>query len=51
MPFVLADFFFPSPSRNVKREVKELANLEHENIVRYYCSWEGTDHMIYPDSR
>ncbi|OXB65443.1 hypothetical protein ASZ78_005070 [Callipepla squamata] len=37
-------------SRNVIREVKGLAQLEHENIVRYYCSWEGTDHMTYPDS-
>ncbi|OXB80280.1 UNVERIFIED_CONTAM: hypothetical protein H355_013678 [Colinus virginianus] len=37
-------------NRNVIREVKGLAQLEHENIVRYYCSWEGTDHMTYPDS-
>ncbi|XP_031449089.1 interferon-induced, double-stranded RNA-activated protein kinase isoform X2 [Phasianus colchicus] len=36
--------------KNVMREVKELAKLEHENIVRYYCSWEGTDRMIYPES-
>ncbi|XP_052661359.1 interferon-induced, double-stranded RNA-activated protein kinase isoform X3 [Harpia harpyja] len=37
--------------RNVKREVKELARLDHENIVRYYCSWKGYDHVTYPDSR
>ncbi|XP_009282062.1 PREDICTED: interferon-induced, double-stranded RNA-activated protein kinase [Aptenodytes forsteri] len=36
---------------NVKREVKELARLDHENIVRYYCSWKGYDHVTYPDSR
>ncbi|KAM6272902.1 interferon-induced, double-stranded RNA-activated protein kinase isoform 2-T5 [Spheniscus humboldti] len=36
---------------NVKREVKELARLNHENIVRYYCSWKGSDHVTYPDSR
>ncbi|XP_021248807.1 interferon-induced, double-stranded RNA-activated protein kinase isoform X2 [Numida meleagris] len=36
--------------KNVMREVKELARLEHENIVRYYCSWEGTDHMTYAES-
>ncbi|XP_072712677.1 interferon-induced, double-stranded RNA-activated protein kinase isoform X2 [Ciconia boyciana] len=36
---------------NVKREVKELARLDHENIVRYYCSWKGQDYVTYPDSR
>jgi len=44
-------FFFAPPNRNVKREVKGLAGLEHENIVRYYCSWKGYDHVTYPDSR
>nr|XP_009932715.1 PREDICTED: interferon-induced, double-stranded RNA-activated protein kinase [Opisthocomus hoazin] len=38
-------------TENVKREVKGLAGLEHENIVRYYCSWKGYDHVTYPDSR
>ncbi|KFQ73175.1 Interferon-induced, double-stranded RNA-activated protein kinase, partial [Phaethon lepturus] len=38
-------------TKNVKREVKELARLHHENIVRYYCSWKGYDHVTYPDSR
>ncbi|NXJ42062.1 E2AK2 kinase, partial [Ciconia maguari] len=38
-------------TRNVKREVKELARLDHENIVRYYCSWKGQDYVTYPDSR
>ncbi|XP_009329316.1 PREDICTED: interferon-induced, double-stranded RNA-activated protein kinase [Pygoscelis adeliae] len=37
--------------RNVNREVKALAGLDHENIVRYYCSWKGYDHVTYPDSR
>eukprot|EP00075_Anas_platyrhynchos_P020446 XP_027309699.1 interferon-induced, double-stranded RNA-activated protein kinase isoform X1 [Anas platyrhynchos] len=35
----------------VKREVQELARLEHKYIVRYYCSWEGLDYVTYPDSR
>ncbi|KFW01958.1 Interferon-induced, double-stranded RNA-activated protein kinase, partial [Eurypyga helias] len=38
-------------TKNVKREIKELARLDHENIVRYYCSWKGYDHMTCPDSR
>ncbi|XP_059686304.1 interferon-induced, double-stranded RNA-activated protein kinase [Gavia stellata] len=38
-------------TKNVKREVKELARLDHEHIVRYYCSWKGCDHVTYPDSR
>ncbi|NXL95280.1 E2AK2 kinase, partial [Alectura lathami] len=38
-------------TENGLREVKELARLQHENIVRYFCSWEGSDYMTYPDSR
>ncbi|KAM6407266.1 interferon-induced, double-stranded RNA-activated protein kinase isoform 2-T3 [Pluvialis apricaria] len=38
-------------TKNVKREVKELARLEHENIVRYSCSWTGYDHVTDPFSR
>ncbi|KFP91050.1 Interferon-induced, double-stranded RNA-activated protein kinase, partial [Apaloderma vittatum] len=38
-------------TKNVEREVKGLASLDHENIVRYYCSWEGYDRVTYPDSR
>ncbi|KGL89487.1 Interferon-induced, double-stranded RNA-activated protein kinase, partial [Charadrius vociferus] len=38
-------------TKNVKREVKELARLEHENIVRYSCSWTGYDHVTDPLSR
>ncbi|XP_014806210.1 PREDICTED: interferon-induced, double-stranded RNA-activated protein kinase isoform X2 [Calidris pugnax] len=35
-------------TKNVKREVEELARLEHENIVRYSCSWEGDDYVTDP---
>ncbi|NXO61026.1 E2AK2 kinase, partial [Aramus guarauna] len=35
---------------NVMREVEGLARLDHENIVRYYCSWKGLDRISFPDS-
>lgn len=49
MPFF--KILFPTPDRKVEREAKGLAGLTHENIVRYHCSWEGYDHIKYPDSR
>ncbi|XP_065487181.1 interferon-induced, double-stranded RNA-activated protein kinase isoform X2 [Caloenas nicobarica] len=36
--------------RDVRREVKELARLDHENIVRYHSCWKGNDHVTSPDS-
>ncbi|NXK27519.1 E2AK2 kinase, partial [Arenaria interpres] len=38
-------------TKNVMREVKELARLQHENIVRYSCSWEGEDYVTDPYTR
>ncbi|NXD66161.1 E2AK2 kinase, partial [Eolophus roseicapillus] len=33
------------------REVKQLAGLDHKNIVRYYSSWKGYDHVTSQASR
>ncbi|KAG6934099.1 eukaryotic translation initiation factor 2-alpha kinase 2, partial [Chelydra serpentina] len=32
-------------SDKVQREVQALAELEHENIIRYYTSWTGRDYL------
>ncbi|NWW98195.1 E2AK2 kinase, partial [Caloenas nicobarica] len=37
-------------TKDVRREVKELARLDHENIVRYHSCWKGNDHVTSPDS-
>ncbi|XP_021145090.2 interferon-induced, double-stranded RNA-activated protein kinase isoform X3 [Columba livia] len=37
-------------TRDVRREVKELARLEHENVVRYHSCWKGYDRVTLPDS-
>ncbi|XP_008172592.2 interferon-induced, double-stranded RNA-activated protein kinase isoform X2 [Chrysemys picta bellii] len=34
----------------VQREVQALADLEHENIIRYYTSWTGKDYLNFEDS-
>ncbi|XP_006839514.1 PREDICTED: interferon-induced, double-stranded RNA-activated protein kinase [Chrysochloris asiatica] len=31
-------------NEKVEREVKALANLNHENIVHYHCCWDGHDY-------
>ncbi|PKU49126.1 interferon- double-stranded rna-activated protein kinase [Limosa lapponica baueri] len=38
-------------TKNVMREVEELARLQHENIVRYSFSWEGDDYVTDPYTR
>ncbi|NXP15495.1 E2AK2 kinase, partial [Thinocorus orbignyianus] len=38
-------------TNKVMREVEGLASLEHENIVRYFWSWEGFDHVTDPFTR
>ncbi|XP_010221726.1 PREDICTED: interferon-induced, double-stranded RNA-activated protein kinase [Tinamus guttatus] len=37
-------------AENVMREIKGLACLNHENIVRYYSSWKGEDYVPCPDA-
>ncbi|XP_050806257.1 interferon-induced, double-stranded RNA-activated protein kinase isoform X2 [Gopherus flavomarginatus] len=34
----------------VQREVQALAELEHENIIRYYTSWTGKDYLNFENS-
>ncbi|XP_064301944.1 interferon-induced, double-stranded RNA-activated protein kinase [Phalacrocorax carbo] len=38
-------------TKDVEREVEELARLDHENIVRYYCSWKGRDNITDSEPR
>ncbi|KAM9156446.1 interferon-induced, double-stranded RNA-activated protein kinase [Pangshura tecta] len=37
-------------SNKVQREVQALAELEHENIIRYYTSWTGKDYLNFENS-
>ncbi|XP_071662281.1 interferon-induced, double-stranded RNA-activated protein kinase isoform X1 [Patagioenas fasciata] len=37
-------------TKDVRREVKELARLDHENVVRYHSCWKGYDRVTLPDS-
>ncbi|KAM9298402.1 interferon-induced, double-stranded RNA-activated protein kinase isoform 2-T3 [Morus bassanus] len=37
-------------TKDVEHEVEELARLDHENIVRYYCSWKGKDNITSSES-